>query len=221
MPTHKIHLAVAKKVNNKINMDLDSIMLGSVLPDICENKDHSISHYQVGEKDLEGLANPDKFVEKYRSKMDNPIFVGYLVHILTDRFYNEYFFRHFYIYDKDDNGIGLYLRGKKKLLDGKTRKDLKHREMNIYDKWLINHGYVCKFNDLKCIDNVTDIDEATFDKEKLKNYIISSNKDVDRINIFSKICFYNYKITDKQELDKIFNNCINYILDYLNKNGVG
>ena len=221
MPTHKIHLTVAKKVNNKINMDLDSIMLGSVLPDICENKDHSISHYQVGEKDLEGLANPDKFVEKYRSKMDNPIFVGYLVHILTDRFYNEYFFRHFYIYDKDDNGIGLYLRGKKKLLDGKTRKDLKHREMNIYDKWLINHGYVCKFNDLKCIDNVTDIDEATFDKEKLKNYIISSNKDVDRINIFSKICFYNYKITDKPELDKIFNNCINYILDYLNKNGVG
>ena len=35
MPTHKIHLAVAKKVNDKLKMDLDSIMLGSVLPDIC------------------------------------------------------------------------------------------------------------------------------------------------------------------------------------------
>ena len=71
MPTHKIHLAIAKKVNDRINMDLDSIMLGSVLPDICEEKDHAISHYQSGEKDLECLANPDKFVQKYRNKLDN------------------------------------------------------------------------------------------------------------------------------------------------------
>ena len=64
MPTHKIHLAIAKKVNDKLKLDLDSIMLGSVLPDICQEKDHSIAHYQVGEKDLEGLANPDKFERK-------------------------------------------------------------------------------------------------------------------------------------------------------------
>ena len=217
MPTHKIHLAVAKRVNDIIKMDLDSIMLGSVLPDICEEKDHSVAHYQFGEKDLEGLANPDKFIQKYKSKINNPIMMGYLIHILTDRYYNEYFFKHFYIYDKNNNGIGMYLKGKKKLLDGETRKHLKHREMNIYDKWLINHGYVCKFSNYNCIDNVTDIDEATFNKEKLRNYILSSNNDIDRINIFSKICLYNYKITNKQELDSIFNNCIDYIIDYIEK----
>ena len=48
--------------------------------------------------------------------------VGYLIHILTDRFYNEYMFKHFYIYDKDDNGVGMYLKSKKKLLEGKIRK---------------------------------------------------------------------------------------------------
>ena len=79
-----------------------------------------LSHYQ--EKVLERLANPDKFVEKYRDKIDNPILVGYLIHILTDRFYNEYMFKHFYIYDKDDNGVGMYLKSKKKLLEGKIRK---------------------------------------------------------------------------------------------------
>lgn len=215
MPTHKIHLAIAKKVNDKLKLDLDSIMLGSVLPDICQEKDHSIAHYQVGEKDLEGLANPDKFLFKYKNKLDNPIMLGYLIHLLTDRFYNEYFFKHFYIYDENDNGNGMYLKGKKKLLDGKTRKDLKHREMNIYDSWLINHGYVCKFNSLKCIDNVINIDGATFDKEKLKNYIISANKDIDKVNMFSKLKIYNYKITTQKELDKIYNNCINFILDYI------
>ena len=92
--------------------------------------------------------------------------------------------------------------------------NLKHRELDIYDKWLINHGCVCKFSNLKCIENIIDIDEASFDKEKLKNYIISSNKDLEKINILSKISFYNYKITNKKELDSIFNDCIKYIIDF-------
>ena len=70
---------------------------------------------------------------------------------------------------------------------------------------------------MKCIDNVINIDEATFNKEKIKNYILSSNKDIDKINIFSKICFYNCKITNKKELNHLFNNCINYIIDYIEK----
>ena len=213
MPTHKIHLAIAKKVNEKLKMDLDSIMLGSVLPDICNERKHSISHYQVGEKDLEGLANPDKFVQKYRNKLNNPVMLGYLIHILTDRYYNEYIFKNFYIYDENDNGIGICLKGKKKLLDGDQRKKLKHRELGLYDKWLLNNNYISKFKGFECINNVIDIDEATFNKDKLKQYIISSNNDIDKLNIFKKICIYNYKITNKKELDKIYDECIKYIIE--------
>lgn len=217
MPTHKIHLAIAKKVSDKLNVDLDSLMLGSVLPDICKERNHQISHFQHGENDLEGLANPDKFINKYKDKLDNPVILGYLVHILTDRFYNEYIFKNFYIYDENDNGIGIYLKGKKKLINGDTRKHLKHRELNIYDKWLMNHGYVSKFSDNDCVKKVINIDEATFDIDKLNKYILSSNNDIDKINIFKKICFYNYKITNQKELDKIFNNCIEYIIKYINE----
>ena len=218
MPTHKIHLAIAKKVSDKLNIDTDSVMLGSVLPDICKEKNHQLSHFQFSEKDLEGLANPDKFINKYRDKLENPIMLGYLIHILTDRFYNEHIFRHFYIYDENDNGIGIYLKGKKKILDRDTRKYLKHRELNIYDKWLMNHDYICKFNNLNCIKGVIDIDEASFDKERLKQYILSSNSDIDKLNILKKIYFYNYKITNQKELDKIFNNCLEYIFKYINEN---
>ena len=217
MPTHKIHLAIAKKVSENLNIDIDSLMLGSVLPDICNEKNHQLSHFQFGEKDLEGLANPDRFIEKYNDKMENPVMLGYLVHILTDRFYNEYIFRNFYIYDENDNGIGIYLKGKRKILDGDSRKHLKHRELYIYDKWLMNHDYVCKFSSIDCINCVIDIAEASFDKERLKQYILSSNNDIDKLNIFSKICFYNYKITNQKELDKIFNDCLEYIFKYINE----
>jgi len=69
MPTHKIHLAIAKKVSDKLKIDTDSLMLGSVLPDICNEKNHQLSHFQFGEKDFEGLANPDKFLSKYKDKL--------------------------------------------------------------------------------------------------------------------------------------------------------
>ena len=110
----------------------------------------------------------------------------------------------------------MYLKGKKKLLNDEERKKLKHREMWLYDKWLLNHNFVPKFINYKCINSVENVDEASFDKEKLKEYINSSNKDVDKVNFFSKLCFYNFKITSKKEMDKIFNECIDYIINYLN-----
>lgn len=215
MPSHKIHLAIAKKINEKLNVDLDSLMLGSILPDICEESDHQIAHFQHGEKDLEGLARPDEFINKYKEKLKNPVMLGYLVHLLTDKYYNEYMFKNFYIYDKNDNGIGMILKGKKKYINGSERKKLKHREFNIYDKWLLNHNYVSKFKDYKCIENVNNIEEASFYYEKIKKYIESANEDVDKINFFSKLYFYNYKITNKKELDGIFDGCISYIVNYI------
>ena len=216
MPTHKIHLAIAKKVNDKLNLDLDQVMLGSVLPDIGEGKDHQVAHFQHGEKDLEGLSNPDEFVKKYKNKLDNPIMIGFLIHILSDRFYNEYFFKHFYIYDEDDNGIGMILKGKRKLLNDEERKNLKHREMFLYDRWLLNHNFVPKFNNNECINKVIDIEESSFNKDKLKEYIKTANDDVDKVGFLSKLFIYNYKITNQKELDKIFNDCIDYIIKYLN-----
>lgn len=45
MPSHKIHLAIAKRVNEKMSKDLDSLMIGSVLPDLTISRNHDISHY--------------------------------------------------------------------------------------------------------------------------------------------------------------------------------
>lgn len=45
MPSHKIHLSIAQEVNKKLKLDNDSIMLGSVLPDLTIEHNHGLSHF--------------------------------------------------------------------------------------------------------------------------------------------------------------------------------
>lgn len=218
MPSHKIHMAIAKEVNDKLNLDLDSVMLGSIMPDLCIGRNHTVSHYQNGKLGVDGTANPDLFIKKHKKDLNNPVMMGYLIHILTDKFYNTYAFTNWFIYDKDGNDAGIHFKHCDKSLPPKKVKYYKQREFGLYDKWLLNHGYVPKFNDFKCLDNVIDIEVAKYNKEDLKNYIIEANKDVEKINIFDKLKIYNFKLTTKKELDKQYKLCIDYILDYIKNN---
>lgn len=215
MPSHKIHMAIAKKVNNVLKLDLDSVMLGSIMPDVCIGRNHTVSHYQNGKLGVDGTANPDLFIKKHKKDLNNPVMMGYLIHILTDKFYNTYAFTKWFIYDKDGNDAGLHFKHKDKLLPPEKVKYYKQREFGLYDKWLLNHGYVPKFSDYKCVDNVVDLEVAKYDKNSLKDYIKEANNDIDKINIFSKLRLYNFKLTSKKELDRQFYLCIDYILEYI------
>lgn len=44
MPSHKIHLTIAQEVNKKLKLDNDSIMLGSVLPDLTIEHNKNFKH---------------------------------------------------------------------------------------------------------------------------------------------------------------------------------
>jgi hypothetical protein len=46
MPSHKIHIKIVQDLNKVLKLDNDSIMLGSVLPDLTITKDHGLSHFQ-------------------------------------------------------------------------------------------------------------------------------------------------------------------------------
>lgn len=215
MPSHKIHMAIAKKVNNVLKLDLDSVMLGSIMPDVCIGRNHTVSHYQNGKLGVDGTANPDLFIKKHKKDLNNPVMMGYLIHILTDKFYNTYAFTKWFIYDKDGNDAGLHFKHKDKLLPPEKVKYYKQREFGLYDKWLLNHGYVPKFSNYKCIDNVVDLEVAKYDKNSLKYYIKEANNDIDKLNVFSKLRLYNFKLTSKKKLDRQFYLCIDYILEYI------
>lgn len=212
MPSHKIHLTIASEVNKELKLDNDSIMLGSVLPDLTTLKDHGKSHYQVYGSYDEQLANPDKFVSEYKVKLNNPIMMGYLIHILTDRFYNDYFYRNHCVFDESGNV------NKVKLKNGKIKspiRNYKQRDFGKYDKYLLKTRQVTKFVSDDCIKNVEDLSVAIFDKEYLSNYILNANKEIDKPNLYKIKSSFFYNVLNKEELEELQNKCINYIIDYI------
>lgn len=217
MPSHKIHMYVAKKVNEKLKLDLDSIMLGSVLPDLTIDKDHAKSHYQYEGTYESELANPDKFICGYKSKLNDPIIMGYLIHLLTDRFYNNYFFRNHCIFN--DDGMPYKVRLKNEKLHENLKK-YKQGDFGKYDKYLLKKHLIPKFNDIKCVNNIQNLKVGDFDREFLIEYIKNTNKEIYNSKLYVAKSNLFYRVMDKKELDSMLNSCIDYILDYIRKNNI-
>lgn len=111
MASALIHMIVAKKVNEKLNLDVRSYLLGSIAPDIAKmvGSERMISHF-TGDSDI-STPNIKEFLKKYRSEMDKPFEVGYLVHLLTDVLWFDEFLPNFLIetqntiIDKEGNKV--------------------------------------------------------------------------------------------------------------------
>ena len=219
MPSHNIHLAIANKINKHLNMDNDAFMLGNVLPDII-SKDHVKTHFCPNKPGIKGITKPDTFYNKYKEKLNNPTMLGYLVHLLTDKFYNEYIFKNYFIYDEKGEDKGLIFNGKEMYLEPKKIKEIKHNELNTYGTWLLDNNYVLKFKSVLCINKIMDIEDFIHNKEITIKYIIEHNNMLDKkrkFKIFNFLKRYKFNLTSKSNWDKTFIECCNYIEKYLIK----
>ena len=187
MPSHKIHLSIAKEINKKLKLNDDAILLGSVLPDLTIEQDHRLSHFQFGDEYPKNLANADEFIKKYPNMKDD-ISIGYIIHLLTDRFYNDVY------YHTDIDGI-------------EHNKYFKHSLFDSYDNYLLKQGNVSKINSKQIINNIPNYRDITFDMNYLNEYIDKLNNDIDNTKIKK-----NYSIEYQDFLDKLYNDCLNYII---------
>lgn len=83
-----IHIAVAKKVNEVLNIKPENhLLLGAIAPDIAKmvGSERYISHF-IDESDKEhtSIPNIDNFLRKYKKYLNNPYELGYYIHLLTD-----------------------------------------------------------------------------------------------------------------------------------------
>lgn len=203
MPSHKIHISVAQKVNELLNLDIDDISLGSVLPDLALVEHHGISHFQYKDEYPYNLANAEEFIKYNKKYINNAISIGYIIHLLTDRYYNEKYFNKFYLFE---NG-----KPSKLLIDFKDnieRKKMKHHDFLEYDKYLVDTKCIIPF--AKYVYDIPKYSNMNFNMDTISKYITKSNNQLNK-----HYGEYDFKYWKKEELDNLYDGCINYIINYL------
>lgn len=192
MASYPIHMAFAKLINEKLNMDENSIMLGSVAPDICYMGENKMkSHF--GSKNEK--ANWKKFLYKYKEELDNPFVMGCYSHLYLDYFFYSTFIEKYYHRVKKENGESVYI-------SKKTGKEVKHSEIyspkGIYRDYKITSYDTIKKYKLKYVYDTSNVRNVIdeIDTNKIKDINKGINKFPVIQNKEKTRCF------EEKELDK-------------------
>ena len=90
MASALIHLAIAKELEDKLDIDnKNDYFLGAIAPDISKQigQDRNISHFSNNMK--KGIPNIDLFVKRYPTFIYNSFNLGYFIHLYTDKIWEE------------------------------------------------------------------------------------------------------------------------------------
>lgn len=220
MPTPMMHIAIAKKVNEKLSLEKDLLYIGCLLTN-WTNVEYHISHFKGDKKGIEGLSEPDKYVDKYKDFLENPIVIGYLIHLLTDRFWNKYMVNNVYLYDSEMQVVGVKTKKKKELtLNEESIHALKAKTYNKYDHYLLSKNLV---DDIKQrIVELPTLDELVITKEELDIKIDEYNKNIKEQKKKIKLPSFSnkYSLINQKEFEDNIERCASYVYSYLRRNDI-
>lgn len=233
MPSWSIHLAIAKEVNKELGLNEDLFLYGNLIPDVDKNS--SITRYEAHyyNENLpfptvkqEKMIDINKFLSIYKKQLNNPLILGYYSHLLTDQFYNEKVYTSKWVQDDNNNIVGIRLKNNKVLkidIDDKKRlkRKYKHKDFELYGKYLFNDGLVSIPNNSKLIkENAIYLKDNFLTDELIDyrfNYLKNDFTGFNKLNFKEKIFKHNYKLFTKKELDNIFDECVVMIVKILKK----
>lgn len=208
MPGWNIHLEVGERIAKHLKISgkqKDEFLLGCLLPDINNgyiNKvkvqlAHAETHWAFDEK------SSLNFYAKYKKEIDarEPIYLGYLVHLYTDGYFNYHFYHHI-----KRTAIG-------ENLDHDAKQKIKHNDFWIYDAKYIDRNL-----------NVRDKAEAVLKANKINRVNVDESElcDVEEIiasNMYSKLVKgKKYIFYTEKWLDELMDEMIeSFAVKYLDK----
>ena len=98
-----IHICVAKRVNEKLQMNEQELFLGAMCPDLSKELKLSKRKSHFFNRNNDNICNVNKFLEKYEKYINKPFEMGYYIHLLTDNYWNKNFIPNF----KNDDDVTL------------------------------------------------------------------------------------------------------------------
>ena len=221
MPTPMMHIAIAKKVNEKLSLEEDLLYIGCLMTN-WTNVEYHISHFKEEHEGIEALSNPDKYISKYQDKFIDPIVIGYLIHLLTDRYWNKYMLNNVYLYNNENEVVGIKTKGKKDLnLSQVSKYELKKKTYDNYENYLKGKNLVDSIKEK--VLALPHLDEIKITIEELDQKIYEYNKllkeQKKKINflIFNK---NKYTLINQKEFEDNLERCAGYVYSYLRRNDI-
>lgn len=232
MPSWSIHLMVAKKANKKLKLNQDLFYYGNLIPDV--DYETSVSRYEAHFYDdipypncpKEKMINIDKFLKTYNEKLDNHLVLGYYSHLLTDLFFNNAVYSKCWVQDKNNDIIGIkFKNGKIKYIDKEDKKRIKrkykHKDFELYGRYLYNDNLIEIPSDKNIVlSNIIVLIPQFLNKElvdKRFNYLENGFSKFNKLSLFEKIFKHKYCLFDKNELDSLLEDCVNFIIKEISK----
>ncbi len=227
MPAWAIHLATATKLSEKWNIpkqNKNSFLLGNIAPDILNGyvvkhishqishnqthfaKEVQINHHKERRHDIQG------FYDKYHEKFKNPLLLGYYTHILTDTFWNGVAYGERGIFDEEKRLIGLQLQnGKQFLAEKEELRKLKTNDFKLFSKYIYEQhlAEIPEYDEMMLM-YAKEIDWLPLEKQDILE-AISYLQDMASLKTQIEVETPEYQIFSPQEMQTIFDRCVNEI----------
>ncbi|MDD6223635.1 MAG: hypothetical protein PUB18_01375 [bacterium] len=218
MPSWKIHSKIANDLYKQLKINKKYFMIGNLLPDqdkysipnIDKSVNRTITHF-ISSEDLKvGINLPDynRMYEKYKDHFNNPVLLGYLVHLLTDFYWNDYIYNKYFIKNNEEY-IGVKINnGNIVNCEFSVANSMKQSDFRKFNNLLSvrkNHFRFCLNNNF--FREITELKLSKKDIYSVGKYLnLSHLKTKDNTE---------YKILNEIELNKLLENSKKFILKYL------
>ena len=195
MASSVIHLAVANELNKKLNRDNDRLLIGSIAPDISRFLGETKLYSHFLDNVENNIPNIEKFLNKYKEKLNDDFVLGYFIHLYTDYLWFKYFIPEIsngnYV-TKLDGTVEKY---SKKTLLKYIYNDYTDLNIKLLDEYSLNLDIL--YNEPPKFDNI--IEEIPMEKiqviiDNTSIIIANSNSEkayvfnIDNIKVFIKTC---------------------------------
>lgn len=237
------HIAIGqlyyeKYLSDYSKKDKNRFLLGTIAADCGKNKEleqkrmktHFIDNKLIDEKiDLSVFTpNIDFFIEKYNKELRDPFVLGYLVHLITDKFWFEVV-------------IPIFIRKNLDLIDSsvKVMDDLSHQ---IFLNWYHDTVYAdfdvhdiiigaMVFGEKVEFPNFLEFDLSNLlvdiiDEDELKKFLednyerLKFVRDISDEEAMEKFLAHkmNIKVADLSTTSEFINKCVDYCFEIINDN---
>ena len=137
MPSLTMHHSVSVIANRKLNLPEASFYLGTIAPDVINTEKKELNHFYEKLESGFKVPNIDLFITEYRESLSNPFVLGFLSHLLVDRYFFEEFIDKYIELNNRELVVNYLLNNELKTIPLREGFDLLYSEYDKLNKRLV------------------------------------------------------------------------------------